>query len=855
MHSPLSLHTAGELLMHLVFGIRFRPAVALPLASALLFAWSTCPAIAQPGDNAAIPADHAQQMAAGLELFKGEVRALLVSHCLECHGGKKIEGDLSLADRDRLLQGGATGPAIVPGKSSESLLYKLIAHDAEPAMPYDLPRLPDGAIASIARWIDLGAPFDRPLVEQTTAVQGQAEVTDADRQFWSFIPVQAVSIPAAPPDDNWCRTPIDRFIRDKQIAAGLLPNPLVDRRRLIRRAYLDLVGVPPEPEEIDAFVVDSDPQAYERLVDRLLASPHYGERWGRHWLDLARWAESHGYEQDYDRPAAYHYRDFVIRALNDDMPYDQFVRWQIAGDELAPDNPLAMMATGFLGAGTHATQITANQVEKERYDELDDMLNTVGTAMLGLTIGCARCHDHKYDPIPTRDYYRLLSTFTTTVRSEIELDLEPERTRAAREAFETELAPLVESLERFEALELPARFERWVDANFGAPLPRWLTATLVPWFALADPEWQQLRKAVDEHLAQEPRPALTKVMVTSEGFTPIRFHTQGADFFEVTYMLKRGDLGQKQGVAAQGFLQALVRSDEADAHWLRTRPEGARTSLRRTALADWITDTQQGAGALLARVIVNRLWQHHFGRGLVATPSDFGRQGDRPSHPELLEYLAGELLAANWRLKPLHRVLLTSAVYMQSIDIDPARAAIDPENILLWHRNRQRLEAEVIRDAMLAASGALDRTLYGPGTLDANMRRRSIYFFIKRSQLIPLMTLFDAPEPLVGIAQRSATTIAPQSLALLNNEQLRSYAIALADRAAQADRPLPEALRLAYVRTLGRLPTDGELARVHQFVQRQTAAYQELGQPDAARQALADACQALFCTNEFIYIE
>ncbi|MBL9122408.1 MAG: DUF1549 domain-containing protein, partial [Planctomycetaceae bacterium] len=396
-----------------------------------------------------VSADHAERMAEGLALFKSGVRVLLNAHCVKCHGGDETQGELNLTTREGLLQGGTQGPAVVPGQSAASLLYRLATHADEPHMPDGAAKLPAESLALLGKWIDCGAPYDRPLGSSAAGPEVAKPVSPEEREFWSFRPL-APSQPPSVGDANWCRTDIDRFILAGLESRGLKPNAPADRRKLIRRAYLDLVGIPPTPSEVAAFEADTAPDAFARLVDRLLDSPHHGERWGRHWLDLARFAESHGYEQDYDRPSAYHYRDFVIQALNADMPYDQFVRWQLAGDELAPDEPLALMATGFLGAGTHATQITASQVEKERYDELDDMAATVGTALLGMTVGCARCHDHKFDPISQHDYYRMLATFTTTVRSEIDLDLQPERTREAEARFKREHEPLAAALAQFE---------------------------------------------------------------------------------------------------------------------------------------------------------------------------------------------------------------------------------------------------------------------------------------------------------------------------------------------------------------------------------------------------------------------
>jgi hypothetical protein len=601
---------------------------------------------------------------------------------------------------------------------------------------------------------------------------------ETGRKHWAFRPLLAPAPPSVDDRVGWCRTPVDRFILAALAGRGLTPNDAADRRTLIRRATFDLLGLAPTPEEIDDFVRDPDPQAYEKLVDRLLASPHYGERWARHWMDVARFAESHGYEQDYDRPNAYPYRDFLIRAFNDDLPYDQFVRWQVAGDELAPNDPLALTATGFLGGGAFPTQLTEAEFESARYDELDDMTSTTGLAFLGLSVGCARCHDHKFDPIPSRDYYRLAATFTTTIRSEIDLALRP---------------------------------------------------------------------------GDKP----TRVQVTSEGFPHLKHHADERGFphfYKETYYLQRGDPNQKRGVAQAGFLQVLERDGKDESAWHVTPPSGwTRTSFRRAALAVWLTDTEHGAGHLAARVIVNRLWQHHFGRGLVATPNDFGAQGEAPSHPELLDWLADDLVRHGWQLKRLQRLIMTSAVYRQSGRFDEARARLDRENVFLWRQAPRRLEAEAIRDAMLQAAGLLDSRMYGPGTLDPNMRRRSVYFFIKRSQLIPMMMLFDWPEHLVSIGQRSTTTIAPQALLFLNSPQGRQYAEGLARRVQ--GRPPDTAVQAAFRIALGRVPGEAEKRLALDFLARQESVHRGTGRGDAPQRALADLCQALLSMNEFVYVD
>ncbi|MDX1564125.1 MAG: DUF1549 domain-containing protein, partial [Phycisphaeraceae bacterium] len=392
--------------------------------------------------------------------FEKKIRPILIEHCYGCHSQKarKLKGELYLDSRAGWQAGGASGlPAVVPGKPDQSPLIKAVRYD-DP--DFEMPpkkKLPQKQIDLLNEWVRLGAPDPRTGGKVPEKKQG-VNLEEA-RRYWAFKPL-ADPQPPATQDKQWARTPVDRFILAKLEAEGLRPNGSVDREKLIRRAYFDLIGLPPTPQQIDAFVQDPSPDAYAKLIDRLLDSPHHGERWGRHWLDVARFAESYGFEQDYDRKSAYHFRDFVIKALNRDMPFDQFVRWQLAGDEIAPDRPLALMATGFLAAGVFPTQLTEREFEKARYDELDDMVSTVGSAMLGLTIGCARCHDHKYDPIPARDYYRMVATFTTTIRNEMKVPMSPVSAEA-QARFEAAHRPLVERLRKYEQQKLPAALKRW----------------------------------------------------------------------------------------------------------------------------------------------------------------------------------------------------------------------------------------------------------------------------------------------------------------------------------------------------------------------------------------------------------
>ncbi len=1071
----------------------------MKIASAFLLAATLSAAAAESPANAGLPPDHAQRMTRGLELFQKQVRPLLTEHCVKCHGGEKTKGDFDLATREGLLRGGADGQAVKLYDAKSSRLYRLITHAGEPHMPSKGEKLPAAAIAQIAAWIDNGAPYDQPLVAgKAVAKKDRGAITESDRQWWAFQPLKlpgaskpVISKGAGPRTDSpntgslITDYSIDSFILARTEEKKLTPNPPADRRTLIRRASFDLLGLPPTPDEVEEFARDKSPDAWPKLVARLLDSPRYGERWARHWLDVARFAESSGFEHDYDRPNAYHYRDFVIKALNADMPYDQFVRWQLAGDEFEPDNPLALMATGFLGAGVFPTQITANEVERVRYDAMDDMLATTGTAMLGLTVGCARCHDHKFDPIPTRDYYRMLSTFTTTVRSDIELDLQPEANRRAKETFDHEHAPLAAALRTYEEGELPTKFDAWLAAGATLPAPaKWelleptalkskagatfkklddgsylaegkngdsdvytftasvpaqglralrlealsdpslkkggpgradngniglsrirvfaspisggetnevklvraratfeqnantlsvasalddnpksgwavdpkfgtnhaaifefekpvgfaggtrlgvrlefdlnskhnigrarlaVTAaeqpgfdgdalpasiaalfgklasagatqaalspaervTLLNWWRTSETGWQSLHARVQAHARQAPKPKLTKVLVCAEGFPALRMHTQGADFFKETHILNRGSTDLKRGVATPGVLQVLMRDPELEKRWQWEPPAGAKFSGRRRALANWMTDTDQGAGHLLARVIVNRLWQHHFGQGLVATPNDFGVQGTKPTHPDLLDWLAAELIRGGWRLKPVHQLIMTSAAYQQSsvnsrsvisksvISKPVARGETRTNSLITgspitdyFSPQPHRLEAEAIRDSLLFVSGVLDTNMFGPGTLDDASRRRSIYFTVKRSRLIGAMQAFDAPEPLVSQGARPTTTVAPQALLLMNSPHVRSWAAAFSKRFAPLpDQPLAEAIERAYALALNRPPTKDERAEGVAFIEEQLSRYRAGQKPDARELALTDFAQVVLSLNEFIYVD
>jgi hypothetical protein len=636
-----------------------------------------------------------------------------------------------------------------------------------------------------------------PLIHLVAVIDVEPEPRlEETRTHWAFQPVRAVEPPPVRAAE-WVRTPVDRFILAALEAKGLQPTLPVDPGRIIRRVSFDLAGLPPEPAEVEKFRADADRDwtaAEAALVDRLLAGRHYGERWGRHWLDVARYADSEGLENDADRPYAYRYRDFVIRALNDDLPFDTFVRWQLAGDEIEPDNLEAAAATGFLTAGPNQF-LEEKYLEEERlrnrYNELDDVLSTFGTGILGLTLGCARCHDHKYDAVQSREYYRMLSAFHSGDRKQVKLG--------------------------------PDGAETLVFRDFGA----------------------------------EPR---------------------------TTWLFSRGNFYDRNQPVQLGFLDVLSRDRTAADYWNDARRDRARTdtTYQRAALADWITDVDHGAGALAARVIVNRVWQHHFGEGLVRTVSDFGVRGEPPTHPELLEWLTHDFVTHGWKLKRLHRMIVTSAVYQQGTTFDAAKSQLDPENRLLWRRPPLRLEAEILRDAMLVTSGTLNLEPFGPAFKppipaeamlarntknpypndakdDPSTQRRSVYMFHKRVVPYPLLQAFDRPDAQQACGRRDQTTVAPQGLALLNDSFVRARSVDFANRLLQEQADDERLVDRAFSIALARAPTAAERSASVEFLKTQTSNRQarESGTPPAeiGLAAVADFCQTIFSLNEFIYID
>ena len=524
------------------------------------------------------------------------LRDVLVHRCAGCHGAGSTshEGGLDLSTRDTLLAGGGRGPAVVPGRAAESLLYRLAAKLEEPHMPEEGDPLPADVLARLAEWIDRGAPYDRPLIEAGDRGPWTERTIDPRvRRSWPFTPLAAVAVPPAADPDGWCRTPIDRFILARLRQAGLAPAPMADRRTLRRRLAADLTGLPATPTEIRAFLDDQREDAVAEVVDDLLSRPTFGERQAQHWLDIARYAESFGYEQDYDRPHAHTYRDFVVSAFHDDLPFDTFLRWQIAGDELAPDIPAARIATGFLAAGAFPTQLTEKEFESARSGELDDIVSTIGTAMLGLTVGCARCHDHKFDPLPQADYYRLAATFTATVRSNAEIAIAPERHALAVAAWQAELDRAVAARRRIEEEELPARFDAWIAA--------WQPAE-----AGSAPDWRPGRL----------------VAVTSRAGTPLTAQADGS------------------------FLAAGAPANDDTYTFTLDFPSEPLVSLRIDALAD--PSLPRGGPGRVARQL--RPLQPHRRRR-----PDSRRRGRAGLQPGEARRATGRFLAAGPRRQPRHR--------------------------------------------------------------------------------------------------------------------------------------------------------------------------------------------------------
>ena len=754
-----------------------------------------------------------------------QAHAILQEHCFKCHShsADKIKGGLVLDSLEGMLAGGDSGPAIAPGDVAKSLLIQAIRYGNEdlqmPPPKGEGKKLAPNQIAILEEWVKDGAKWPGQSGKPKRA---RGKITDEDRQWWAFQPLAKPAVPSAA-DRGGAKNEIDRFIFKKLQQSGLQPSSEAPRIALVRRLYFDLWGLPPTPEEVDAFIADSSPDAWEKLVDKLLASPRYGERWARHWLDLVRYADSDGYRIDDLRPTAWRYRDYVINAFNNDKPYDEFVREQIAGDEMTPRTPERMIATGYLRHWIY--EYNNRDVVGQWNTILNDITDTTGDVFLGLGVQCARCHDHKFDPILQKDYYRLQAFFAPILpREDIDVATESERAEfyAKNAAWEEKTKEI-----RQQIAELEAPWRKKADELI---LPKFIEETLA-----------LINKPVPERTPWEHQIAeLAYRQVTYEEY---RMKISGADKEKHVALLK--ELAKYDELKPKPLPHALLVTDVGatapplfipkkskepvepgllsviDEKPLAVFPPFGMTNTtgRRTALAKWLT---QPENPLAARVFVNRVWQYHFGRGLVGTSSDFGRLGEKPSHPELLDWLARRFVEEGWSMKKLHRLLVTSATYRQSSAGSSAEARkLDPENRLLWRGPIHRLDAEQIRDAILASTGELQLEMGGPA-VDTFKSRRSIYTKVMRNSRDPLLDVFDMPQHFSSTSQRDITTTPVQSLLLINSQYMLQRARALAGRLQRIDAESDAALvRSAYRLAFGRVPTSEEISAGTEFLRGQ----------------------------------
>jgi hypothetical protein len=838
--------------------------------------------------------------------FEDGIRPLLEAHCFHCHSGPRPKHGLDLRQRRLIVRGGDSGPAVVPEQPNASLLIQRVTRGEMP--PGKRAKLSAAEVELLRRWVEAGAPAasdEKPLAAEDFA-------SDTDRDFWAFRP------PARPPiPDLACggslRSPIDLFVGARLRAEGLDFSAEAEAHTLLRRASFDLLGLPPSLDLMEEFLEDESPAAFERLLDRLLASPRYGERWGRHWLDVAGYADSEGAtETDLPRPHAWKYRDYVVSAFNTDLPYDVFLTEQLAGDELArfpgaelnEANTRLLAATGFLRMAADGTADAANN-PAGRNQVVADTLRIVSSGILGLTLGCAQCHDHRYDPFSQRDYHRLRAAFDPAFNLErwkppparrVSLWTDADRAHAAEvdaqvaakaaERREREAASIHAVVEKLIAEKVLAGDQEAVRSAQATPEDQrseeqkavlaqhpFLAVTSGTLYQYDEKAVEALRKLDAEIAAIAARkPAEDFVRALSEepgNVPPSRLFVRG----DPEQPAEEVEAGVPEVLAPPGRELSLAAAVEVEASEL----DGLKTSGRRLRLARWLTAPRH---PLTSRVFVNRLWLHHFGRGLVATAGDFGTQGEPPSHPEILDWLAVELADGGWTLKRLHRLLMSSAVYRQASATREDCAQRDPEEKLLWRKPLVRLEGEAVRDALLAASGALSLHAGGPPVpvkedaagrvvvgadrkgpsntpgedvpLGAEAWRRTVYVEVRRTRPLSFTQAFDVPVMETNCTARSASVVATQALTLLNSTFAREQADLFARRLEREAPDDTARIRLGFEIALGRTPTDGEAAQSLEFLQSEAAAR---GGGDALHAALVEFCQVLFNTSEFITLD
>jgi hypothetical protein len=809
--------------------------------------------------------------------------------------------NLDLKTRAGALKGGQHGPAIIPGNAAGSLLYRHVAAQETPQMPLG-GKLSAEEIAVLKSWIDGGADWDPSVTLTSEAAPSSAattekKFTEAQRNYWAFQKVVKPAVPSVKAK-GWVRTPVDAFILAKLEEKNLKPNPPADKVTLLRRAYFDLIGLPPTPEQVQAFLSDKSPQAFEKVVSELLDSPHYGERWGRHWLDLARYADTQGFKADETRPNVWRYRDYVIDAFNRDLPYDRFIKQQIAGDELYPNDPAAKIATGFNRLWPDESNL-ANPILM-RQEILDDITDTVASVFTGMTYGCAKCHDHKFDPILQKDYYKLQAFFAGTTNADRTNLLTGEQAAAYQQRYaewegktrdiRTAINEILEEGRRNLTKDAIGMFPKEAQEAVFTPAEKrtamqwqvyYRSANRIPKDAAVEKalkgEVKERYAGLKKQLAEfdsikPPDPPVAEAMVDQGREAPS------------THVLAKGVWDAPLDEVQPGFLSII---DPNPAKIIP--PEGMQSSGRRTALANWLTAP---GNPLPARVMANRIWHYHFGQGIVGSPSDFGIMGERPSNPQLLDYLTSVFVENGWSIKNMHRMIMLSNAYQQSSDYQEAAAKVDPEDKLVWRFARRRLEGEVIRDSMLFAGNQLNLKMGGPGVFpplppgvsmprstylnwktekdQAEASRRSVYIFVKRNLRYPMFETFDFPDTHEPCPRRYATVTPTQPLALMNDELVMEWSRALASRVLNDGGLSPEQqIERAYHLLLSRAPNTEESKSILDFLNEQSALIaprlakgDKVPMPDAVPQgmsparaaAFVDLCHTLLNSNEFIYM-
>ena len=849
--------------------------------------------------------------------YATQIKPLLTKHCVGCHGVKKQESGLRVDAGSLAKQGGDRGDGIVPGKAEKSHLYlSLLGQGDITAMPYEKPKLKPAEIALFKRWIDEGAKVPAGEIVQRAEVE-----TD----HWAFQPIKRPRLPDVK-DATWSRRGFDRLVLARLEKEGVSPAPQADAVTLIRRVSFDLRGLPPSPDEVAEFLADSSPDRYERFADRMLASPHYGERWGRHWLDVAGYADSEGFTND-DTPRSwtYRYRDYVIRALNADKPFDVFIREQLAGDEmvkppykeLTSEQSELLIATGFLRMAPDGTGSGGVDQSVARNQVMADTVQIVGTSLLGLTVNCAQCHEHRYDPIPQADYYRfraifepgydwknwrnpkqrLITLYTDADRKKAaEIEVEAKKIDAVRlkkqqeyidRTFEKELAKLAEELRE------PIRVARKTAVKERTPEQKLLLKDNPSVNVTAGSLYLYDRKAADE--LKKIAAKATKLRGTKPKEEFLRALTETPGKVPTTFRFHRGDHEQPKEALAPAGLTALYASTSEAA--IAEQDASLPTTGRRLAYARRLTN---GSHPLLARVLVNRFWLNHFGKGIVETPGDFGALGTRPTHPELLDWLASQFMDDHWSLKRFHRLVMKSTVYRQATRNDMKQDAVDPDNQLYGGKPLRRLEAEIIRDAVLILSGKLNRKRFGapipvmadrvgqwvigkenlnagrPGAVIAMQGeefRRSIYVQVRRSRPLAVLDTFDLPIMTPNCDKRASSTVATQSLMLMNSDFIAAQSRFFAQRVQQqAGNDLPKQIAVAWELALAREATPEEITEATKFLGEQAAHFRKAAppakpsakgkpkgkaptKPSPELLALASLCQTLISSNAFLYVD